>query len=79
MGLSGRRGSSLPPGGATGEALVKASGTTGDVVWGTVLSVVTAAQVHAVGRWEPITHDPGSGPEIVFDGSDVVVQFVETP
>jgi hypothetical protein len=28
-------------------------------------------------RWEPVTHNPGSGPELVWDGDDLVMEFKE--
>jgi predicted GH43/DUF377 family glycosyl hydrolase len=41
-------------------------------------SVITADMVKAVGRWEPVVTDPGTGPELVFTaGGDIVVTFVE--
>jgi hypothetical protein len=28
-------------------------------------------------RWEPVTHNPGSGPELVWDGDDLVMEWKE--
>jgi hypothetical protein len=40
---------------------------------------VAASAIKALGRWEPVVHDPGTGPELVFHDGDVVVVWVATP
>jgi hypothetical protein len=50
-----------------------------DHTHGSPADPVTEAAVQAVGRWEPVTHDYGSGQELVFDGDDILVHFIATP
>lgn len=48
----------------------------GGTTWYGALSG-SAAAVNPSGRWEPVVFDPGSGPEIVYSGGDIVMHFVE--
>ena len=51
----------------------------GGLTFGSVAGAPTAAQIKALGRWEPVTFDSGSGPELVFSDGEIVVQWVDTP
>ena len=41
------------------------------------LQYIGGSWVNNARRWEPVTFDPGTGPEIVFDSTDVVMTWKE--
>lgn len=47
-------------------------------VEGDMLRYDGSGWVNTAGRWEPVVTDPGSGPELVFTATDVVMAWVES-
>jgi hypothetical protein len=45
---------------------------------GDMLRYNGTAWVDTPGRWEPVTTNPGGGPEIVFDGDEILMAWVNT-
>jgi hypothetical protein len=39
------------------------------------LRYIGSAWVNDNRRWEPVTDNPGSGPDMVFDGDDLVMEW----
>lgn len=49
--------------------------TISGVATGDMLRYSGSAWVNVVGRWEPVTTNPGTGPELVWDGDDIVMNW----
>jgi hypothetical protein len=71
-----------------GDAGSGASGGSSDLDGLTDVTITTPAEgdmlryngtiwVNSALRWEPVTHNPGTGPEIVFDGDDIVMDWAD--